>query len=397
VLAGACLLAASGALAQPASIVSVGVLPGTTTGNYSTADAVSADGSVVVGTSNYRAYRWTALGGMQDLGVLSGGTNSYGRAVNADGSVVVVRSQSPQGTFGARWTAQGGLQSIGVATGTTGSDGLAISADGSIIVGSSYSSTYSVNRASRWTLAGGLVGIYGGYLTDNSWANSISADGLAAAGPVGTSPNQHAFRWTQAGGMVDLGVFPGANYAYANGISADGSVVTGYGIVPVSGYRMFRWTQATGMQPLAPETYAVAQGLSRDGRVVVGWHNLDTSAAMAWSQRTGVFDLHDRLVELGVDMTGWVLQQGNAASADGHVIVGIGMLNGQGRGFVATLPPFACPADFNGSGGLTVQDIFDFLNAWFAGDPRADFNLVNGLTTQDIFDFLNEWFGGCPM
>lgn len=29
----------------------------------------------------------------------------------------------------------------------------------------------------------------------------------------------------------------------------------------------------------------------------------------------------------------------------------------------------ACPADFDHSGGLSVQDIFDFLGAWFAGCP----------------------------
>jgi hypothetical protein len=28
-----------------------------------------------------------------------------------------------------------------------------------------------------------------------------------------------------------------------------------------------------------------------------------------------------------------------------------------------------CPADFNGVNGLGVQDIFDFLAAWFAGCP----------------------------
>ncbi|HVU63802.1 MAG TPA: PQQ-dependent sugar dehydrogenase, partial [Phycisphaerales bacterium] len=55
----------------------------------------------------------------------------------------------------------------------------------------------------------------------------------------------------------------------------------------------------------------------------------------------------------------------------------------------------ACPADFNASGGLDVQDIFDFLNAWFAGDPRADFNGLGGTSVQDIFDFLNAWFAGC--
>src|SRR5205823_1183060 len=33
-----------------------------------------------------------------------------------------------------------------------------------------------------------------------------------------------------------------------------------------------------------------------------------------------------------------------------------------------------CAADFNTDGTVTVQDIFDFLNAWFARDQRANFN-----------------------
>ncbi len=53
-----------------------------------------------------------------------------------------------------------------------------------------------------------------------------------------------------------------------------------------------------------------------------------------------------------------------------------------------------CPADFNASGSLTPADIYDFLNAWLAADPRADFNGY-GLSAQDIFDFLGAWFAGC--
>jgi hypothetical protein len=55
----------------------------------------------------------------------------------------------------------------------------------------------------------------------------------------------------------------------------------------------------------------------------------------------------------------------------------------------------ACPADFNASGTTNVQDIFDFLAAWFAADPRANINGVGGVTVQDIFDFLAAWFAGC--
>ncbi len=52
------------------------------------------------------------------------------------------------------------------------------------------------------------------------------------------------------------------------------------------------------------------------------------------------------------------------------------------------------PADYNGVGGLTVQDIFDFLSGYFAADPRADFNGAGGITVQDIFDFLSAYFAG---
>ncbi len=70
-------------------------------------------------------------------------------------------------------------------------------------------------------------------------------------------------------------------------------------------------------------------------------------------------------------------------------------LGGPNARGIVYLRPAPCPADYNMSGGLEVQDIFDFLNGWFAGDPRADFN-GGGLSVQDIFDFLNAWFAGCP-
>jgi hypothetical protein len=53
-----------------------------------------------------------------------------------------------------------------------------------------------------------------------------------------------------------------------------------------------------------------------------------------------------------------------------------------------------CIANFNGVNGITVQDIFDFLAAYFAGDHDADLN-GNGLGVQDIFDFLAAYFAGC--
>ena len=58
--------------------------------------------------------------------------------------------------------------------------------------------------------------------------------------------------------------------------------------------------------------------------------------------------------------------------------------------------PCPCHADVNCSGGLTVQDLFDFLAFYFTQDPRGDFNAVGGWSVQDIFDFLAAYFAGCP-
>lgn len=55
----------------------------------------------------------------------------------------------------------------------------------------------------------------------------------------------------------------------------------------------------------------------------------------------------------------------------------------------------ACIADFDGNPGLDTNDLFAFLNAWFAGSSSADVDGVSGLAPADIFFYLNLWFAGC--
>lgn len=56
----------------------------------------------------------------------------------------------------------------------------------------------------------------------------------------------------------------------------------------------------------------------------------------------------------------------------------------------------ACIADFNGVGGVSIDDLFLYLNAWFIGAPAADINNAGGVSIDDLFLFLNAWFTGCP-
>jgi hypothetical protein len=57
----------------------------------------------------------------------------------------------------------------------------------------------------------------------------------------------------------------------------------------------------------------------------------------------------------------------------------------------------SCYADFNKDLNVTIDDIFIYLNAWFASSP---FSKVGGdgvatPTIDDIFIYLNLWFAGC--
>jgi hypothetical protein len=58
-------------------------------------------------------------------------------------------------------------------------------------------------------------------------------------------------------------------------------------------------------------------------------------------------------------------------------------------------PPQRCPADINLDGVVNSQDFFDFLAAFFSGNPTADFNTDGAVNSQDFFDFLSEFFNPC--
>jgi len=305
---------------------------GTLGGDWSWASGVSADGSVVVGVADnaagqYRAFRWTAAGGMQDLGTL-GGRWSEARGISADGSVVVGWADNAAGQYHAlRWTAGRGMQNLGTLPGGGGSKAWDVSADGSVVVGWAWNAA-GKGRAFRWTEAGGMqdLGTLGG---DGSLAYGVSADGSVVVGWAYNAAGQgRAFRWTATGGMQDLGTL-GGDRSEASGVSADGSVVVGVAWNDAGDRRAFRWTEAGGMQDLGTLPgggWSEAFGVSADGSVVVGGAR---NAAFRWTAAGGMEDLNLTYAHLLTD--GSKLYRANAISPDGRYIVGQGYNAATGR------------------------------------------------------------------
>jgi len=129
---------------------------GTLGGSESEAYGVSFDGAVVVGWSydaagQQRAFRWEN-GVMQGLGTLSGYANSNAYDVSANGSVVVGAAHDGAGRLyrAFRWTASRGMEDLNTTYASLLTDGSvlwvarAISPNGRYIVGYGYNAaTYS--------------------------------------------------------------------------------------------------------------------------------------------------------------------------------------------------------------------------------------------------------------
>lgn len=157
-------------------------------------------------------------------------------------------------------------------------------------------------------------------------------------------------------------------------LTGDGRVMFSNLVVPIT-------TQGTAMHTSPPGTCEIVQNA---GGVCNGPFDLSLSA-------TGIATLAGTLPLSGNGFATLSVASYVSLSPTGATW-GTVLLSGFWTATLTGAP--ACPADFNGVGGVSVQDIFDFLSAWFSNDPRADIN-GGGVSVQDIFDFLAHWFMGC--
>ncbi len=395
-------------LARQASFHGLGVLPPAAS---STAHGVSFDGSTVVGDlgqwpTTSRAFRWTAAGGTEDLGLLAGGSAASAGAANADGSVVVGGCVAP-GIRPIRWTNATGMQDLGLAPGYLHGFATGVSADGGTVTG--WLSATNNNRAFIWTQAGGmtLLPLPTGWVSMT--AHSLSADGAAVTGQANTGAAfpWRAFRWTPGTGTQSLGTLPQTAESSGVAISPDGAVVVGWSGSPFVGAFPVRWTQGVGMQPLTfppGNAGAVATAVSDGGTMVAGYAQATfpglPSAALLWTDTIGVVDLNVYLPTLGVNLDGWELTAAFGMSADGRTIVGHGMHEiapGQSRteAWIVRLGQ-ECYPDCDHNAALTVADFTCFQAKFVASDPYADCDQNTQFTIADFVCFQIGFVAGCP-
>ncbi|GGD29420.1 hypothetical protein [Sinisalibacter lacisalsi] len=285
----------------------IGTLDGGSS-NSAIAYDVNADGTVVVGhsysLSGGGAFRWVEGGTagisgnpqMENLGALNGTGTSYAYGVNADGSVVVGKSDSAAGTRAFRWVEGVGMQNLGTLDGLGISEAHDVNADGTVVVG--YSLT-SLTRAFRW-VEGGTAGLPAnpqmqtlGFLSGHlySYAYGVNDAGTVVVGYSTALPGNsgNAFRWVEGGDfggtfpqMQNLGTLDGDSWSYANDVNADGTVVVGTSVAPSgASTRAFRWVedgtegdagnpQMQDLGSLDGSSYTEAHGVSADGSIVVG-------------------------------------------------------------------------------------------------------------------------------
>lgn len=167
---------------------------------YASSDArgVSADGSVAVGLSGpphptHEAVMWKTAQEITPLGDLPGSNlYSQAQAVSADGRVIVGRGNGRAGPQAFRWVAESGMSALDNGPELVQTSAFAVSADGRIVVGTANFSTRPT--AVLWDAAGAIMTLaallQAQAVEVGDW-NLMAATGISADGRVivGTARN----------------------------------------------------------------------------------------------------------------------------------------------------------------------------------------------------------------
>ena len=391
-----------------------------------TASGVSADGSVVAGTTSSLApyFLWTLSnpGVTTLIGGVSPGSGVGGNAqVSADGDKVsgtvagfvgappipatVVNQMAVYDVSDGMWTGVGG---IGWYSGTEASGGWAMSSDGTTLAGLGWSPNMTNAYAVTSTNGGAPVALPWLVPGRSTRTNGCDADGSVV---VGWQDNPFGFRqaavWNNGVGQRLWRVYPNQPLSEAQACSADGTWVVGSSSSGTDG-QAWRWSQGGGVEllgDLVPGWNGAATGISANGNVIVGYERPAGPATQGqgfiWTSTGGIQNLTDYVINAGVAIPGGtILALPLNVSGDGLTFVGL--TNGA-EGFVVRLDPPAdpsvCDGDVNGDGQVNVTDMLSLISAWGAcvnpGKCPADVNHDGQVNVNDLLTIISAW--GLPV
>ncbi len=289
---------------------------------------VSADGSIVVGYTSRKVFRWEN----GKLEILDVPGQSRPGGISDDGSVIVAYNRSK-----IYFVRNGETEMIRKGPGYNTHPHVvsAISPDGSKFVGYT-----EQGHAFIWS-SGTLEEITSRKGFKFPIVEAISADGNVLVGAVGDPRGKgkiQAWMWKD-GEILGLPLLPETSRNRAYAVNRDGTVIVGraynHYYDPVYFYHVgIRW-DAEGMIALGSmdEEYpfSTAYAVSRDGSVVAGskweWYNR-YARAVVWSaaNKWQPIDLNGFLDENGIDRKGFVLEAITDISADGKTFIGYGRI-----------------------------------------------------------------------
>ncbi len=332
------------------------------TGLNGAATGVSEAANVATGWSTYgwsfsqfRAFRWTASGGIENLGGLPNMPNSRGTAISDDGEALTGFAWGAAGTRAFIWTPADGMQSLGVLPGSNHSYGYDVSGDGTTVVGACDGSG-GFRTAFVWTSQGGMFALVPpSQFAPQSSARAVSRDGAVVVGNISTATGTRAFVWTPTAGIIDLGLPMGATEATATAVSDDGATVAGWALFPESQVpqRAFRWRHTTGFEDigcLAGMTEPRVNAISADGGLLVGQCQLNGGTrGFAWTLLGGLESLDVYLEARGLLLNGRVIESAWDMTASGDALA----VQSNYAALVSGLPPSCSPPSITRQPGDT--------------------------------------------
>lgn len=257
--------------------ISLGTLPG---GTRAVAQAISADGTTIVGQSDAAdgftyGFAWTSGGGMVQLP--AGDDLFQGNAVfgcSADGSLIVGQAGFTDGLHAVCWSDVGWsvITSLDTPIGSTGA-ALGCDSSGTIVFGT-WTGVDSINHGVRWVNGGGGFGAkisLGLFMGNEVLPAAMSADGGTIVGTGSDTGNAVAVLWTLADGWLNpIGLPAGAILANAISISPDATTVGGIYQPTLAGNGILLWTLGTSFLDVSG-VFGNMQWFSEDNSVAVGY------------------------------------------------------------------------------------------------------------------------------